>query len=174
MKRLAILVFAALASLTLINAYAAPENTSKPDANSPAATATAAHFDADKATAEWIAQIPADAMAKSDAYYEGGYWLILWDFVVGILVAWLLLGTRLSARVRDWTEKLTRFKWLQTGIYAVFYTVFTTVVTLPWSLYEGYFREHQYGMSNQDMAAFLGDQGKGLIEIGRASCRERV
>ena len=163
MKRLAILVFAALASLTLINAYAAPENTSKPDANSPVAAAAVAHFDADKATAEWMAQIPADAMAKSDAYYEGGYWLILWDFVVGILVAWLLLGTRLSARVRDWTEKLTRFKWLQTGIYAVFYTVFTTVVTLPWSLYEGYFREHQYGMSNQDMAAFLGDQGKGLI-----------
>lgn len=163
MKRLAILVFAALASLTLINAYAAPENTSKPDANSPVATAAAAHFDADKATADWMAQIPADAMAKSDAYYEGGYWLILWDFVVGILVAWLLLGTRLSARVRDWTEKLTRFKWLQTGIYAVFYTVFTTVVTLPWNLYEGYFREHQYGMSNQDMAAFLGDQSKGLI-----------
>ena len=163
MKRLAILVFAALAVLTLINAYAAPENTSKPDANSATATVTTAHFDADKATAEWMAQIPADAMAKSDAYYEGGYWLILWDFVVGILVAWLLLGTRISARVRDWAEKLTRFKWLQTGIYAVFYTVFTTVVTLPWSLYEGYFREHQYGMSNQDMAAFLGDQGKGLI-----------
>jgi STE24 endopeptidase len=163
MKRLAILVFAALAVLTLINAYAAPENTSKPDANPPAATATAAHFDADKATAEWMAQIPADAKTKSDTYYEGGYWLILWDFVVGILVAWLLLGTKLSARVRDWTEKLTRFKWLQTALYSIFYVAFTTVVTLPWNLYEGYFREHQYGMSNQDMAAFLGDQGKALI-----------
>lgn len=163
MKRLAILVFAALAVLTLINAYAAPENTSKRDANPPVVTAATAHFDADKATAEWMAQIPADAKTKSDAYYEGGYWLILWDFVVGILVAWLLLGTRISARVRDWTEKLTRFKWVQTALYSIFYVVFTTVVTLPWNLYEGYFREHQYGMSNQDMAAFLGDQGKGLI-----------
>ena len=179
MKRLAILVFAALAALSMINAYAAPENTSKPDANPPA-TASAAHdaqgsanvaggrmpgatFDADKATAEWMAQIPADAMAKSNAYYEGGYWLILWDFVVGLLVAWLLLGSKVSAKVRDWTEKLTRFKWLQTAIYSIFYVVFTTVVTLPWSLYEGYFREHQYSMSNQDMGGFLGDQAKGLV-----------
>ena len=163
MKRLAILVFAALAVLTLINAYAAPENTSKPDANPAAATVPVTVFNADEATAEWMAQIPADAMAKSDAYYEGGYWLTLWDLVVGLVVAWLLLGTRLSARVRDWTEKLTRFKWLQTALYSVFYIVFTTVVTLPWSLYEGYFREHQYGMSNQDMSAFLGDQSKALI-----------
>jgi len=65
--------------------------------------------------------------------------------------------------VRDWTEKLTRYTWLQTALYSVFYIIFTTVVTLPWSLYEGYFREHQYGMSNQDMSGFLGDQFKGLI-----------
>jgi STE24 endopeptidase len=36
-------------------------------------------------------------------------------------------------------------------------------VLLPWDAYEGYFREHQYGMSNQDLSAWLGDQGKGLI-----------
>jgi len=161
MKRLMLPLFAAWLVFTASGAFAAAsENISKPDANTPAVTA---HFDADQATADWIAQIPAEAKAKSDAYYEGGYWLILWDFVVGLLVAWLLLGTRLSARVRDWTEKLTRYTWLQTALYSVFYIIFTTVVTLPWSLYEGYFREHQYGMSNQDMSGFLGDQFKGLI-----------
>ena len=41
---------------------------------------------------------------------------------------------------------------------------------LPWAAYEGYFREHQYGMSNQTLAAWLGDQGKQLV-IGRSSVR---
>ena len=96
MKRLAILVFAALAVLTLINAYAAPENTSKPDANSAGrdAPATAHTSMRTRPRPSGWRTISPDAKAKSDAYFEGGYWLILWDFVVGILVAWLLLGTR--------------------------------------------------------------------------------
>jgi STE24 endopeptidase len=36
-------------------------------------------------------------------------------------------------------------------------------VTLPWAAYEGYFREHQYGMSTQNMGGWLGDQFKGLL-----------
>ena len=38
-----------------------------------------------------------------------------------------------------------------------------TVLTLPWSAYEGFFREHQYGMSNQTLFAWLTDQFKGLV-----------
>ncbi len=164
MKRLAVLVFAVLAALSTINASAAAGNTSKPDANTtPAMAAPAAHFDADKATHEWLDTMSPEARAKSDAYFEGGYWLILWDFLVGLAVAWLLLGTGLSARLRAFNERLVPWKWLQTAFYAMEYALFTFVVTLPWSLYEGYFREHQYGMSNQDMSGFMGDQVKGLV-----------
>jgi STE24 endopeptidase len=48
-------------------------------------------------------------------------------------------------------------------VYAIQYFVLTTVVTLPWAAYEGYVREHQYGMSNQGLADWLEDQVKGLI-----------
>src|SRR5579863_1457993 len=166
MKRLMSLCLAAFAALYLASASAAaPINISNPHANPPPAAAApvAAHFDADQATAEWMALIPAEAKAKSDAYYEGGYWLILWDFVVGLLVAWLMLGTGISRRMRDFNEKLVGVKFLQTALYALEYILFTTVVTLPWNFYEGYIREHQYGMSNQDVSAFLGDWAKGLI-----------
>ena len=30
------------------------------------------------------------------------------------------------------------------------------------TVYEGFFREHQYGLSNQTFGAWLGDQAKGL------------
>ena len=168
MKCLRLLVLAALALLYIGGAYAAPaldisKSSANPAATAPASTVPAAkHFDADEATREWLNTMSPEARAKSDAYFEGGYWLILWDFVMGLVVAWLLLGTGLSRRLRDFNERLLPVRFLSTALYIVEYTLFTSVVTLPWTLYEGYFREHQYGMSNQDMSAFLGDWGKGL------------
>lgn len=124
-------------------------------------TATAA-FDAEAATAAYMAQLSPEARAKSDAYFEGGYWLLLWDFLAGLGVAWIFLGTRLSARIRDWAERMTRFRFLQTALYSLVYIAGSALLLLPWSAYEGYFREHQYGMSNQDLGGWLGDQAKGL------------
>ena len=38
------------------------------------------NFSADAATEAYLAEIPAAARARSDAYFEGGYWLILGIF----------------------------------------------------------------------------------------------
>ncbi len=34
------------------------------------------------ATQAWLATVPKDHREKSDAYFEGGYWLILWNFLL--------------------------------------------------------------------------------------------
>ena len=132
-------------------------------ADSPPTPAASAHFDADAATAAYIATMTSAERARSDAYFEGGYWLTLWDFLIGLLVAWALLAWRLSVRMRDFAVRLTRFRWAQTALYAIQYFVLTTLVTLPWAAYEGFVRERQYGMSNQDLAGWLGDQTKELV-----------
>jgi STE24 endopeptidase len=132
-------------------------------ADTASSTPAAAHFDADAATAAYLATMTPAARTRSDAYFEGGYWLMLWDLLFGLLLAWALLGWRLSARMRDFAARLTRFRWAQTALYAIQYFILTTVVALPWAAYEGYIREHQYGMSNQGLADWLGDQAKGLI-----------
>jgi len=126
------------------------------------AESAAPHFDAEAATAAYMALIPPRALARSDAYFEGGYWLQLWDLVVGLALAWLLLGTGLSRRMRELAERATRFKWLQAALYGAQYILLVTLLTLPWAAYEGYFREHQYGMSNQTAFAWLTDYGKQL------------
>jgi STE24 endopeptidase len=145
-------------------ASSAPSSPSAPVAPGAAAPAAAPseRLDPDAATAAYLAQLSPAARAKSDAYFEGGYWLTLWDFLLGLAVAWLFLGTRLSTGIRDWAERTTRFKWLQTALYSIPYILISSVVLLPWSAYEGYFREHQYGMSNQTLGAWLADQAKGL------------
>jgi STE24 endopeptidase len=157
LRRLMLIVGTFLLMTTLVSASEPPATPSDQVAAQPAA------FDAEAATTAYMATMSPAAVARSNAYFEGGYWLILWDTVAAIGCAWLLLGTKLSARIRDWAERTTRLKWLQTGIYAIAYTTLATLILLPWSAYEGYFREHQYGMSNQDIGAWLGDTGKGLV-----------
>jgi len=118
------------------------------------------HFDATAATNAYLAQIPADKTARSDAYFEGGYWLILWDFLYGVAVALLLLNLRWSARMRDLSERVTRFKPVHTFVYWLQYFVLTTILIFPLTVYEDYFREHKYGLATQTFGPWLGDQMK--------------
>jgi len=120
------------------------------------------HFDAVAATNAYLAQIPADKTARSDAYFEGGYWLILWDFLYGVVVALLLLNLRWSARMRDLAERVTRFKPVHTFVYWLQYLVLTSILVFPLTVYENYFREHKYGLATQTFGPWMGDQLKGL------------
>jgi STE24 endopeptidase len=123
---------------------------------------TSGSFDPEAATEQYLARMSPEARARSDAYFEGGYWLQLWGFLYGLLVSWIFLGTGLSARMRDRAERATRFRFLQTFLYAAQYIVGVTLLSLPWAIYTGFFREHKYGLSTQTFGAWLADQGKGL------------
>lgn len=127
------------------------------------AASEAPAFDPQAATEAYLARLTSEARARSDAYFEGGYWLQLWNFLAGAAVAALLLFTRLSAWMRDLAERVTRRKPLQTGLYWIMYLVVTSVVTFPLTVYEGFLREHAYGLATQDFGGWLGDQVKGLV-----------
>src|SRR4051794_5565110 len=43
------------------------------------------------ATRAWLETVPAEKRAKSDAYFEGGYWLLLWNFLLAAAVFIFLL-----------------------------------------------------------------------------------
>jgi STE24 endopeptidase len=128
----------------------------------PAAAQPSAHFDADAATEAYMAMIPPAATARSNAYFEGGYWLILWDFLYASVIALLLLNLRWSARMRDLAERVTRFKWLQTALYLGQYVLLTTLLAFPLEFYEGYVREHKYGLATQSFGPWMGDELKAL------------
>jgi STE24 endopeptidase len=123
---------------------------------------TYATFDADAATEKYLAKIPADKRAASNAYFEGGYWLILWDFLIGAAVCIFLLSAGVSWRMRDVAQRLTRFKPLQSILFGVQFVFIFSVLTLPMSIYEGYFREHKYGLLNQMFGPWFKEQLIGL------------
>ena len=55
------------------------------------------------ATQAWLDSVPQDQRERSDAYFEGGYWLILWNFLFTAAISILLLTSRLSSRLRDFS-----------------------------------------------------------------------
>ena len=122
-------------------------------------------FDVSAAVETYLAKMPPAERARSNAYFEGGYWLQLWDLFSTVLVMWLLLRFRLSMRMRDLAERITRFRPLQTVIYWVQFIILVTVVTFPLTIYEGYIREHKYGLSNQAVGQWMRDQAV-LLVIG--------
>ena len=115
------------------------------------------NFDPDKATNAYLAKVSGEARAKSDSYFEGGYWLVLWDALYAIAVSAILLFPRISARMRNIAQRATRSRFWQVPIYIMLYLAITTALTLPMTIYEEFIREHQYGLSNQNFLQWFGD-----------------
>jgi STE24 endopeptidase len=126
-------------------------------------TPAAASFNVESATQTYLSRLSREQRAKSDAYFEGGYWVQLWQFLNGILIAGLLLGTSASARMRDLTCRVTRFKPIHTAGYGVLYFLVSALLSFPLSLYTDFFREHQYGMATNTLGDWMLDWCKGLI-----------
>ncbi|HEY2886223.1 MAG TPA: M48 family metallopeptidase [Rhizomicrobium sp.] len=115
-------------------------------------------FDPQKAVASYLSGIGGAARARSDAYFEGGYVLIAVDALYAVAVSALLLWLKISSRMRGLAQRLSPSRFWQVPIYAVQYLAVTALLTLPLTIYEGFFREQAYGLMNQTFLQWLGDQ----------------
>ncbi len=122
------------------------------------ATATARPLDPAAATQAWLDTVPAEKRARSDAYFEGGYWLILWNFLLGSAIALFLLVSGWSARMRNLAERVTRFRFLQPAIYGLAYVPIVFLLSFPLGVYTDFFREHAYGLSTQSFGPWFREQ----------------
>ena len=139
-----------------------------PGYSSPAASKNAKSFDPAAATQAWLATVPADKRKKSDAYFEGGYWLILWNFLLAAGISIFLLASRISARLRDFAERTFRGCRgscqlpLQVVLYAIPYFLLVAALSFPLAVYENFYREHQYGLATQSFLPWFREQLIGL------------
>ena len=120
-------------------------------------------FDPETATRAYLDTLQGDAREKSDAYFEGGYWLTLWGAVIGLLVDWLFLKLGWSAGLGNFAARRTKKAWLQPALFILPYLLIVTLITLPWVIYTDFFREKHYGLMNQNIGAWLGEQLISLI-----------
>jgi STE24 endopeptidase len=77
-------------------------------------------------------------------------------------VALVLLFTRASAGMRNLAEAVVQWRWLQTFIFAALFIVVTAALTFPLTFYEGFTREHEFGLSNLTLEQWLNEYAIGL------------
>jgi STE24 endopeptidase len=129
-----------------------------PDASKPGP-----NFDVDRATEAYLNLLSPEQRASSDAYFEGGYWLQLWEFLYGLVVAGVLLWGGISRRLRDIARRVSARPWLYTWIYVLLFVLVSFVLNMPLVIYTDYFREHQYGLATQDFGGWFGDAIKQVL-----------
>ncbi len=100
------------------------------------------------------------------SYYRSGN--VLWAAGIGLslLIPALLLFSGTSARLRSVAVRWGG-QWLPSmALYAVFFTVVTAVLGLPLTFYQGFVRQHAYGLSNQSLEKWLTDWAIGVALSG--------
>jgi STE24 endopeptidase len=117
-----------------------------------------AAFDPEAATRAYLDTLHGAARARSDSYFEGGYWLPLWATLVSVGAAWAMLHFGWSAAWRGWAERRTKRRWLQPALYAVPFVLVSALIGLPWALYAEYVREKRYGLMNLSLGGWLGER----------------
>ncbi|HEV2506902.1 MAG TPA: M48 family metallopeptidase [Mesorhizobium sp.] len=133
------------------------------------ATDAAIQFDVDAATRAYLDTLQGAKRAKSDAYFEGGYWLMLWAAIASVLAKWIILQSGLSTYLRNRAERLAKWQWLVPALYAVPYTIAGAAIIAPWTIYTGYWREKRYGLLSQNLLGWLGEQAIGIAILSAVS-----
>ncbi len=127
-----------------------------------AVTAAPGAFDVEEATRAYLDSLQGAARARSDNYFEGGYWLPLWGALVSLASAWIMLRAGWSAAWSRWARRVTRRRWLQPALYAVPFVVVSTLIVLPWTLYTCWWREKMDGLMNLSLGGWLAEQATAL------------
>jgi STE24 endopeptidase len=110
-------------------------------------------FDPNAATARYIDSLGPAALQKAHDYTVGKEWMLLWGLVVAAVVTWLIVRSgvleRVEGRIADRRRNLRAFT------VSLVYLLVSAILTVPWTIYAGWWREKGYGRTSQPFGDFL-------------------
>lgn len=106
------------------------------------------------ATAAYIDSLGPAALEKAREYTTGNHWLLLWGLVVSALVTWVIVRSGVLDRIAQ------RFPGANRRVFLAGVATFglSFLLSLPWTLYDEWWRELAYGRSSQPLGDFLWQQ----------------
>ena len=104
--------------------------------------------------------LPPDLYKKAHDLNRIHFRFNLIGFVYGLIVLWLVLRLRLSAKYRDWAETASPRRFLQAAVFSPLLILTTAVLGLPADIYEESVSRH-YGISIQSWGSWIWDWAKG-------------
>ena len=122
-------------------------------------------FDPAAATAAYLAELSPAAHAKAVAYTQGGHWLLLWGWLVTIVASWLIIRSGILAKTGQGIERRKPHPVIVSFVLSLIYLVADWVLELPWASYSEWWREKQYGLSNQTWLGWFGDDAKTTLVV---------
>lgn len=99
---------------------------------------------------------------KALAYYNSGNILWIINTLLGAIIPILFLQTRLSTKIRDFSQKISNRWYFTITIYFVIFLILNYLITFPLDFYQGFIRQHSYELSNQSFPRWLTNS---LIEL---------
>lgn len=100
--------------------------------------------------------LPMDKLEKAKALYETSTVLYFFAMAFGIVVLWLLLKLRVGPGIRDFAERISENRLLQTAIFVPALLLLIAIVSLPPDIY-GHHISREYGLSVQGWGSWFGD-----------------
>ncbi len=95
--------------------------------------------------------------------YKSGNILWVVNQIWGLLIPLLFLFTGFSARIRDWATRFGRWWFFIIAVYFIIYSLLNYLIDFPLAYYQGFVRDHAYGLSNQSFQKWFQDS---LINLG--------
>lgn len=100
--------------------------------------------------------LPPDVYKKAHELHQVRFRMLIFGFVYALVVLWLILRWKVAARCRDWAEKASLNRFLQSLIFSPLLLLTIAVWTLPLDIY-GEWVERRYGISIEGWSAWTLD-----------------
>ncbi len=117
-------------------------------------------FDPVQAAQVFMAAMSPQAMAKAIAYTHQQHWMVLWNFVANVVVAFIILKTGILTRMRDGLEKNRPRPVTASLLLPLVYLVLASILSLPWNIYASWYVEKSFDMTSQPLQGWLMDHAK--------------
>jgi STE24 endopeptidase len=113
------------------------------------------------ATARYIDSLGADNLERAANYTAGNHWHLLWGLLISALVTWLIdrwgVLDRLAERLK------ARGPALRSFLVGGAFLLLAPLISLPWTVYEEWWREKSYGRTSQPLGDFLFQNGMAIV-----------
>jgi STE24 endopeptidase len=111
---------------------------------------------------DYLAELRATFTPENRRYERVRQALAFADPVIAIIISLLLLFTGLAAAMRDLAVHVSRRHYVQMLVMVTLVMVAFYLLEFPLTLFRDFIWEHRFGLSTQNLAAWLADEGKGL------------
>ncbi|WP_271079455.1 M48 family metallopeptidase [Aurantiacibacter sp. MUD61] len=113
------------------------------------------------ATQAYIDTLSAEELALARDYTTGNHWLLLAGLLVSAFITWVIVRSGVLDKVAE--KLVARGFFLRTFSIAVVYVFVSSLLTLPFGIYEDWWRETQYGRTSQPLADFISQGAIGTV-----------